>query len=74
MLSPDLQIDDYVLGRLDGEAANRFEAALAADHALRDKVDEAAGLIGRLHALGQEILEEPVPEVLLRLVGDEAVR
>lgn len=68
MLSPDHRIDDYVLGRMSDDAAALFEAALAKDAVLQHTVEEVAGLIHRLNRLGQDILHEPLPDQMLRLL------
>lgn len=71
--SPE-ELAAFADGQLAHEAAVRIEAALAEDPELRKQVEAHQALRDRLKARFDPIIEEPVPERLLALLGSEQPR
>ena len=63
-------LEAYIDGRLEGERVAEIEALLAADSKMAEMVQAMRFQNDGLRCLGQEILNEPIPDRLRSIVED----
>ncbi|WP_404380807.1 anti-sigma factor family protein [Caenispirillum salinarum] len=65
----DAAIDDYLAGRLSAEDRSRLEALIEENPEVRHRVETLQSQEEALRHLGEEILDEPLPDRLLEALG-----
>lgn len=67
--SLDAAIDDYLAGRLSADERSRLESLIEENPEVRKRVDTLRAQEEALRHLGEDILNEPVPDRLLAALG-----
>lgn len=75
----DAAIDDYLAGRLNAEERQRLETLIDENPEVRHRVETLQSQEEALRHLGEDILNEPLPDRLLEAlglddVGDDSAR
>ncbi|EKV32603.1 hypothetical protein C882_2682 [Caenispirillum salinarum AK4] len=65
----DAAIDDYLAGRLSAEERSRLEALIDENPEVRHRVETLQSQEEALRHLGEDILDEPLPDRLLEALG-----
>lgn len=67
--SLDATIDDYLAGRLSADERSRLETLIEKNPEVRRRVDTLRAQEEALRHLGEDILNEPLPDRLLAALG-----
>lgn len=65
----DADLQDYIEGRLDPALRRKVEDMLAKDARLADEVERLRRQAEKLRKLGDDLLNEPVPDEMLDLIN-----